>query len=47
MLAANYLIIKLLTDAGVGLWLAQIIAQLVIYPFNFIFQRKIVFKERA
>lgn len=47
LLAANYLIIKLLTDAGLRLWLAQLIAQVIIYPFNFVIQRKIVFREQA
>ncbi len=46
MLAVNYLLLRLLTGAGIPLSVAQILAQLIIYPANYIIQRKFVFKER-
>lgn len=46
LLSANYLLISLLTcQCGLGLWLAQPIVQLVLYPANFILQRKWVFPD--
>lgn len=46
MLALNYALIAVMTEAGIPLWIAQILAQLIIYPLNFVIQRKFVFKEK-
>ncbi len=44
LLAANYLLIRLITgENGIPLWLAQPIVQTVLYPLNFLLQRKWVF----
>ena len=46
LLAANYLLIRLLTgENGIPLWLAQPIVQTVLYPLNFLLQRKWVFAQ--
>ena len=45
VLGVNYLLLKLFDKAGIPLWLSQILAQLIIYPLNFVFQRKFVFKD--
>lgn len=48
LLAANYGLIHLITrENGLPLWLAQPIVQTVLYPINFILQRKWVFRERV
>ncbi|MCH5279565.1 MAG: bifunctional glycosyltransferase family 2/GtrA family protein [Christensenellaceae bacterium] len=46
VLAVNYLLLHVL-DAIMPLWLAQIIVQLVIYPVNFVAQRKFVFHNKG
>lgn len=46
ILAANYGMLALLTPA-IPLWLAQILAQLVLYPLSFVLQRKFVFTRKA
>ena len=46
MLALNYVLILIMTNAGVPLWIAQILAQLILYPLNFVSQRKFVFSEK-
>lgn len=45
MLAFNYGLLAIMTLV-IPTWLAQIIAQLIIYPINFVCQRKFVFKEK-
>lgn len=46
MLAFNYGLLMYLTMAiEMPTWIAQIIAQLIIYPINFVLQRKFVFNE--
>lgn len=45
MLAFNYFLISVMTKANLPLWLAQIFAQLIIYPINFVLQRKFVFSQ--
>ncbi len=48
VLAANYGLLALFTSVlSFDTWLAQIIAQIVLYPINFVLQRKYVFKEKA
>lgn len=47
MLAVNYLLLKLFTGAGIPLSIAQIIAQIISYPVNYVIQRKYVFNERS
>ena len=42
----NYGLLQLMGKIGIALWLAQIIAQLVIYPLSFVIQRKFVFCEK-
>lgn len=46
MLAANYGLLAILTGAGIPLAIAQILAQLIIYPINFVLQRRFVFNEK-
>ena len=43
LLGMNYGLIVLLTGWGISLWIAQIIAQVVVYPISFFFQKKVVF----
>ncbi|GEM_PF-5953422 len=43
MLTLNYILLRIITAAGVPLAAAQILAQLVVYPLNFMSQRKFVF----
>ncbi len=45
MLAFNYVLLQIMTLV-MPMWIAQILAQLIIYPINFICQRKFVFKEK-
>lgn len=47
MLAVNYLLLLVLTGAGIPLSVAQILAQIIIYPANYVIQRKYVFNERS
>ncbi|MBR3299487.1 MAG: bifunctional glycosyltransferase family 2/GtrA family protein [Clostridia bacterium] len=47
MLAVNYLLLCVLTGAGIPLSIAQIIAQIIIYPLNYVIQRRFVFNERS
>lgn len=47
MLAVNYLLLYALTAAGIPLAVAQILSQIIIYPANYVLQRKYVFKERS
>lgn len=48
VLAANYGLLTLFTSVlSLDTWLAQIIAQVILYPINFVLQRKYVFKEKA
>lgn len=48
VLAANYGLLALFTSVlSLDTWLAQIIAQIILYPINFVLQRKYVFKEKA
>ena len=47
MLVFNYLLLNLLTGAGIPLSIAQILSQLIIYPINYVIQRKYVFNERS
>lgn len=42
----NYALLQLMGKIGIALWLAQIIAQLIIYPLSFVIQRKFVFCEK-
>lgn len=42
----NYGLLQLMGKIGIALWLAQIIAQLVIYPLSFVIQRKFVFARK-
>ncbi|MBO4384638.1 MAG: GtrA family protein [Clostridia bacterium] len=46
LLALNYLLLDLMTRAGIPLWLAQIMAQIIIYPMSFFLQRKFVFRNK-
>ena len=46
LFALNYGLLQLMGKIGIALWLAQIIAQLVIYPLSFVIQRKYVFCEK-
>jgi len=46
LFALNYGLLQLMGKIGIALWLAQIIAQLVIYPLSFVIQRKFVFCEK-
>ena len=46
ILGLNYLLLKLMELANIPLWIAEIIAQVVLYPLSFVLQRKIVFHER-
>lgn len=43
LLGMNYGLIALLTGWSVPLWIAQIIAQVILYPISFFFQKKVVF----
>lgn len=47
ILVVNYLLLSALTSIGIPLSIAQIIAQIIIYPANYVLQRKYVFKERS
>lgn len=46
MLAINYGLLYLMGKAGIKLAIAQILAQLIIYPLNFIIQRKFIFNKK-
>ena len=46
LLGANWLLLRLFTGLGIPLWLAQIIAQVLIYPVSFIIQKKVVFRKK-
>lgn len=46
MFVINYLLLTMITSAGVPLAFAQILAQLIVYPLNFISQRKFVFTDK-
>lgn len=46
LLAFNYLLLDLMTRAGIPLWIAQIMAQIIIYPMSFFLQRKFVFRNK-
>lgn len=46
LLALNYLLLDLMTRAGIPLWIAQIMAQIIIYPLSFFLQRKFVFRNK-
>lgn len=45
LLGANYLLLKLFTGWGIPLWIAQLCAQVIIYPASFLLQKKVVFRE--
>lgn len=49
LLSANYGLIALLTsgETAPALWIAQLIAMVVLYPVNFILQRKFVFSNKG
>ncbi|MBR5948847.1 MAG: bifunctional glycosyltransferase family 2/GtrA family protein [Clostridia bacterium] len=47
MLAVNYLLLNLLTGSGIPIAIAQILAQIIIYPVNYVIQRRYVFNERS
>ncbi len=46
LLVLNYALLRVMTAAGIPLALAQILAQCIIYPLSFVFQRKFVFIEK-
>ncbi len=46
VLALNYALLHVMTTAGIPLAVAQILAQIIIYPLNFVVQRKFVFCEK-
>ncbi len=46
MLTLNYILLRFITATGIPLAIAQILAQLIVYPLNFICQRKFVFGEK-
>lgn len=46
LLLLNYLLLDLMTRAGIPLWIAQIMAQIIIYPMSFFLQRKFVFRNK-
>ncbi len=49
LLAANFLLLTLLTKAQnpMPLWIAQLVVQAVLYPVNFMLQRKFVFRNKG
>ena len=46
VLAANYGLLSLFTMV-MPTWVAQILAQAILYPINFVIQRKFVFREKS
>ena len=45
LLGLNYALLALFTLWGIPLWLAQILAQAMIYPVSFLLQKKVVFRN--
>ncbi len=46
LLGLNYGLIVLLTGWSIPLWIAQIIAQIIVYPISFFFQKLVVFGRK-
>ena len=46
LLGLNYGLIVLLTGWEIPLWIAQIIAQIIVYPISFFFQKLVVFGQK-
>lgn len=47
MLIVNYLILRLFDKAGIPLAIGQILAQIIMYPINYIVQQRFVFNDKS